>query len=204
MFRFFESIAIVDGKPRNLYFHQTRVDKTFKHFFSKYESHHLEYLLTKIELKAAPLVKCKFSYDELTFKFYQLPYVSKVFKSFILIEDDTILYSYKFVDRSYIDKYLKNSSPDEQIIFIKNKVITDSSFSNLIFFDGYRWLTPARPLLLGTMRALLLAEWRIHEEHIGTNQLHLFKSFKLINALNSIEDSPEYPISLINPEIIKV
>ena len=53
------------------------------------------------------------------------------------------------------------------------------------------------------MRASLLAEWRIHEEQIEPNQFHLFKSFKLINALNSIEDSPEYPISLIKPEIIK-
>jgi 4-amino-4-deoxychorismate lyase len=93
---------------------------------------------------------------------------------------------------------MKKIDPEQQIIFIKDGRITDSSYSNLIFYDGYRWLTPGEPLLAGTMRASLLADWKIHEEHINPNQLHLFKTFKLINALNNFEDAPEYPVSLLN------
>lgn len=202
MFRFFESIAIANGQPRNLFFHQARVDKTFKNYYPKSESHHLEYLLSKIQHTDKTLIKCKFSYDETSFKFYQLPYFIKTFKSFLLIRDDSLQYPFKFTDRTKMDSYMKKIDPDQQVIFIKNGRLTDSSFSNLIFNDGYRWLTPGDPLLAGTMRASLLADWRIHEEHINPNQLHLFKSFKLINALNTFEDAPEYPISKINTEIV--
>ena len=202
MFRFFESIAMANGIPRNLFFHQARVDKTFKHFYPKSESHHLEYLLSKLEIKNAPLVKCKFSYNDTIFKFYQSIYTKKIFTSFQMIQADTLEYSFKFTDRSSIDKLLKHIPLDHQAIFIKKKFITDSGFSNLIFFDGYRWLTPARPLLAGTMRASLLSEMSIHEENIEPKHLRLFKSFKLINALNSFENETEYPIASIQSGII--
>jgi 4-amino-4-deoxychorismate lyase len=197
MYRFFESIAIVSGKPRNLFFHQARIDRTFKHFYPNFESHHLEYLLSKIKYNEASLVKCKFSYDENTFKFYQLNYPIKKFSSFFLVTDNNLQYSYKLIDRSALDKHQDTFSPEHQFILIKNNKITDSGFSNLLFYDGYRWLTPAKPLLAGTMRASLLAELRIFEEEIEPIHLPLFKSFKLINALNSFEDAPEYPVHLI-------
>ena len=33
MFRFFESIALIDGIPRNLDYHQDRVDRTFANYY---------------------------------------------------------------------------------------------------------------------------------------------------------------------------
>jgi 4-amino-4-deoxychorismate lyase len=201
MFPFFESIAIVQGKPRNLFFHQARIERTFKHFFPKDEAHHLEYLLFKQKFVDAPLVKCKFTYNENRFAFYQLKYIPKTFKRFILIRDDHIDYPFKLTERTALDNHLKKIPAEHQYIIIKKNLVTDSSYSNLIFYDGYRWLTPAKPLLAGTMRASLLAEWKIHDEHIESRNLHLFKKFKLINALNSFEDAKEYSINLIDQNI---
>ncbi len=203
MFRFFESIAIVKGIPRNLFYHQSRIDKTFKHFYSKTESHHLDYLLSKLTKINHDFIKCKFSYSESEFKFFQLPYIQKSFKSFAIIENNSLEYSFKFTDRVELEKYAKKFSLDTQLLFSKNGMITDSSFSNLVFFDGYRWLTPKIPLLAGTMRASLLADWTIHEAEIHSHHLHTFTTFKLINALNSLEEAFEYPINLIKPEIIR-
>jgi 4-amino-4-deoxychorismate lyase len=201
MFRFFESIAILNGQARNLNFHQFRIDQTFKKFYPHTESHHLEYLLAKEIKTDHPLLKCKFSYNDKSFKFYTLPYKQKSFQGFQLIRCNNLQYDYKFTDRSNLDK-LTNLIPDEnQIIIVRNNLLTDSTFSNLIFFDNYRWLTPAKPLLEGTMRSSLLAELRIYEELISTDHLHLFKSFKLINALNSIDEAIEFPVSLISNEI---
>ncbi len=204
MFRFFESIAVLNGVPRNLFYHQSRIDRTFSHFYPKIESHHLEYLLSEIKFIEAPSIKCKFTYSDQHFKFSQLPYLQKNFKSFILIQQNTLEYDYKFLDRSKLDKISKTYYPEIQILFCKDHFLTDSSFSNLIFYDGYRWLTPSNPLLKGTMRESLLADWKIHEAEIHTDHLRYYKSFKLINALNSLDEAYEYPIELIKPDIIKI
>lgn len=197
MFPFFESIAILDGNARNLFYHQDRVNRTFKKFYPQSEPHHLEYLLHKTSLIDAPIVKIKFSYREDGYKIHQLPYSARIFKRFYLVTDNQIEYAYKYSDRKFLERHTGRLTPDEQILLIREGLITDSSFSNVIFYDGYRWLTPAKPLLEGTMRASLIADWKIHEEELIPGQLHLFKSFKLINAMLTLEESPEYPIDLI-------
>ncbi len=197
MFRFFESISIVNGIAQNLFYHQARIDHTFKQFYPKLESPYLEYLLSKEIKPSINQVKCKFSYNENTFQFLFLQYIPKTFKKFHLVYNDQINYNYKFIDRKIFDSLNRTIPNDHQILIVKNKLLTDSSFSNLAFFDGYKWITPTLPLLKGTMRESLLAELKIHEEHIKPSHLELFSKFKLINALNSLELSPEYAIHLI-------
>lgn len=197
MYPFFESIAFVNGVPRNLFFHQARIDKTFRAHYPGKDSLHLEYLLSKLEPLSAPLVKCRFSYNEEHFKILQLPYLAKSYSSFILITDDHISYQYKYTDRSWVKRLQENIDPDQQFILVKSNLLTDTAISNLLFFDGFKWVTPASPLLPGTMRASLLAELKIFEADITVNQLKYFQSFKLINALNTLETSIEYPIELI-------
>lgn len=198
MFRFFESISIINGIPQNLNYHQIRIDNTFKQFYPKLQSHHLDYLITKNVQVRYPHVKCKFSYNESSFQFFCLAYHVKLFKKFHLINDNQISYDFKYIDRKCFDHYLRTIPADHQILLIKNTLLTDSSLSNLAFYDGYRWLTPAQPLLKGTMRASLLADWKIHEELITSNHLHLFKKFKLINAMNPLDSSIEYTMDLIS------
>jgi len=44
----------------------------------------------------------------------------------------------------------------DEVVFIKNGMVTDCSIGNLLFFDGHEWITPYIPLLKGTQRAFLL------------------------------------------------
>lgn len=202
MFQFFESIAFIKGNARNITFHQERVDNTFKEFYPHAAAHQLENLLSSLIVNKAPLIKCRFTYNKTYFKCYLKPYHFKTFHSFVLIKDDSLDYNYKFTDRTLFNKHANNMNLETQILFIKNKAITDTTFTNLIFNDGLRWLTPAIPLLAGTMRSSLLESQRIYEESIEPKHLGLFKSFKLINALNSMEDAIDYPISLIQKDFI--
>lgn len=96
------------------------------------------------------------------------------------------------------DQYLRTIPSDHQLLIVKNEYLTDSSLSNLAFYDGYRWLTPLDPLLKGTMRASLIADWKIHEETIQLKHLSLFKKFKLINAMNPLDSTIEYSMDLIS------
>ncbi|MBK6546679.1 MAG: aminotransferase class IV [Saprospiraceae bacterium] len=197
MFRFFESIAILDNTPRNLYFHQLRVNKTFKYFYPGFEPFHLEYIIFNTQVNKYSKAKLKFSYNETSYKINIIQYVAKVFNTFHLITDNSIEYKFKFIDRSLLDNHLKSYPINDQIMIIKNNLITDTQYSNLVFFDGYRWLTPKNPLLPGTMRASLLADWKIHEEIIELEHFANFHSFKLINAMNTLEESYEYPMDKI-------
>lgn len=198
MFRFFESISIRDGIPQNLYYHQLRIDHTFKQFYPKIDSPHLEYLISKNVQARFPLVKCKFSYNETSHQFFCLAYNPKTYKKFHLIHDNQLSYNFKYIDRMCFDQYLRTIPSDHQLLIVKNEYLTDSSLSNLAFYDGYRWLTPQDPLLKGTMRASLIADWKIHEEAIQLKHLSLFKKFKLINAMNPLDSTIEYSMDLIS------
>ena len=82
----------------------------------------------------------------------------------------------------------KGLKENEDIIIVKNGFVTDSSFSNLIFFDGKEWYTPSTPLLKGTTRARLLNEKKITERVIKIEDIKNYKSISLINAFNEIGD----------------
>lgn len=84
----------------------------------------------------------------------------------------------------------------DDILIVKNGFVTDSSISNIIFFDGYKWVTPDTPLLKGTMRQFLLEAAEIKEETITVQNLTTFTSFRLINAMLGF-DGPEIDVSKI-------
>jgi 4-amino-4-deoxychorismate lyase len=85
----------------------------------------------------------------------------------------------------------------DDVIFIKNGYVTDASFANLVFFNGSSWITPATPLLRGTMRERLIHQGIITEQLITAENVLKMKSVKLINAMNDFDTAPEIPIERI-------
>jgi 4-amino-4-deoxychorismate lyase len=71
----------------------------------------------------------------------------------------------------------------DDILIVKNGLITDTSYSNVAFFDGQLWFTPHQPLLPGTARARLLHEGCLQEAKITLTDLHRFEKCSLINAM---------------------
>lgn len=70
--------------------------------------------------------------------------------------------------------------------------------SNLIFFDGRDWVTPANPLLKGTCRNRLLAEGSITGREIAPGDLVNYLGCKLINAMREPEEEELIPVSEIS------
>ncbi|MBP7901686.1 MAG: aminotransferase class IV [Spirochaetes bacterium] len=81
----------------------------------------------------------------------------------------------------------------DEIIILKNGMVTDSSFSNLAFYDSGKWFTPETFLLNGIMRQKLLADNIIHEKKIAVNDM---KKYEKISFINSMLDLGECCISL--------
>jgi 4-amino-4-deoxychorismate lyase len=83
-----------------------------------------------------------------------------------------------------------NDATADDILIIKNGFITDTSFSNIAFFDGTQWFTPFTYLLNGTQRQHLLRQGAIVETEITPSDLKQFRYAKLINAMLDLETSP--------------
>lgn len=124
------------------------------------------------------------------------PYEAKNITSLKIVYDNAIEYAYKFEDRSVLNNLFSQRNDCDDILIIKNGLVTDSSYSNVVFFDGARWITSAKPLLAGTMRQYLLDTGAIFEDEIRVEQISLFKKVRLINALLGF-DVPELSVSQI-------
>jgi 4-amino-4-deoxychorismate lyase len=194
MFPFFETIRYSNAKAENLFFHQQRVERTFIHYgkTTKFDLFRIDFESEAISKGAINdcVYKCKIMYDlegnfNISFELYQ----RRVIKTFTILAIGNNNYSIKFTDRTWINNYVKSVETDE-VIFVKDGLLKDASYANIVLFDGNNWVTPTNPLLLGTKRALLLSEKRIIEKEIFVNQLKDYKALKLINAMMLWDESP--------------
>ena len=195
MSQFFESIRVQDGKAHELEAHQQRINRCLQAFRGQPLS--LENIAFVTDFPKTGLYKWRVQYglDGVSQSIVS-PYKPSQLFSMSIETADHIAYQHKFEDRMAISQLL-NASEHSDIIMLKKGLITDSSYANLVFFNGQQWLTPKTPMLLGTQRAVLLAQGRILEADISPETLDRFTVFKRINALMTFETSPNLPIGLI-------
>jgi 4-amino-4-deoxychorismate lyase len=136
------------------------------------------------------IYKCRVDYDYYIHKIDFTSYKAVKIISLQLVYDDEITYHFKFADRSRLEELKKNANSDD-VIIVKKGLITDSSFSNIIFFDDKKWVTPSMPLLKGTKRQELLDKKIIFEQLIKPSDLKNFKKAKFINAMLDFDKSLE-------------
>ena len=80
---------------------------------------------------------------------------------------------------------------------MRNGAITDTSYSNVAFFDGQKYVTPDTYLLNGTRRQYLLGEGLLMQRRITPSELCRFERVVLINAMLGLEDDLSVPIGQI-------
>lgn len=193
-----ESIQILDGIPQRLNYHNDRLNRSRNLLMCSHTDIYLEdYLKIPQEFMQAQ-VKCRILYGQDIDDIEFAPYQPKRFTKFIL-QDTQIDYPLKLINRSAFQVLKDKLLPTEEIIFVKNGFITDTSFSNLVFkHNNGNWYTPEYPLLEGTQREYLLDEGIIEEVQIRPKDLKNYSHFKLINAMLNFDNFNEkYTISQI-------
>lgn len=100
-----------------------------------------------------------------------------------LVACDNLDYSYKSADRSQLQKLKEQRGDCDEIIIVKNGLLTDTSYSNIALFDGENWYTPKHPLLQGTMRESLIDQGKLRECDLKPEDLNRFLKVSLINAM---------------------
>lgn len=181
MSQFIESIAIKDGRPQNLRFHQDRVNRTFKEFFPTMSPHVLKDILTYED--NLQLIKCRVVYDARSFKVIYKPYQLPLIESVRIVHHDHIDYAFKSFDRSELKKLFKERRLCDDILIVRNGLLTDSYFANIALFDGHNWFTPDSPLLAGVKRETLIRKNELIPLKITAQDLHHFREISLINAM---------------------
>jgi 4-amino-4-deoxychorismate lyase len=113
-----------------------------------------------------------------------------------IIVDNEISYAHKFEDRHELNALYSKRELCDDILIVKQGLITDTSYANIVFKESDHWVTPTSYLLAGTMRQNLLDKKIITEDEIRVTDLARFKKFKLINAMVGF-DGPEIDVSNI-------
>lgn len=186
MIQFLETIRLADGILQQLDLHQQRVDRTLKaHYGTRIN-------LSGIRIPHAcheGVFKCRVIYDTEIREIDFQPYILRPRKIVKVVNGDDIDYPYKYADRTPINTLWHGTQADD-VIILKNGLITDSAYANIILQNGDGLFTPTRPLLCGTMRQRLLDEQAILTKDIGAAQLSDYQYIHFVNAMQPLGCQP--------------
>ncbi len=200
---FLETIRFENGRFDNLPLHRQRMETAIAEVFGKKQpvpplERVLQQALKTLSLEKNQLYKCRVVYgrkiEEATFRRYSFPQI----ESLKLVENNEIDYHLKRLDRKALNALHRQRGACDDVLIVKNGLITDTTFANVVFFDGSRWFTPAVPLLEGTRRQQLLQQGIIQTAEIRPRDLSNFSKARLINAMMRFEDGRDVDINRIS------
>ena len=142
------------------------------------------------------LFKTRIIYDSEIKKIEFVPYIMRPVQSLKLIHDNSISYKYKFLDRATLDNLFAQRAEADDILIVRDGLITDTWYANIILKKEGRWFTPDSYLLNGTMRQSLLDAGLVEEIRIGVSDLKQYQSARMINSMLGM-DGPEISINSI-------
>lgn len=128
-------------------------------------------------------------YDKEDISIEFIPYQLSHKTSYKLITID-FDYEHKFLDRTAIDALMQGIQKECELIFVKDGLITDSSIANVACFINNQWLTPKKPLLLGTTRSRLLNEKKLILADIEVEDFNKAEKIAFFNALTGFYELP--------------
>ncbi|NLK66936.1 MAG: aminotransferase [Campylobacteraceae bacterium] len=186
----FETIKIKNKKALNLEFHEARANLACKDGLKFSLAKKLEPNLSNL---SDGIYRAKLIYSQLgEFESLEIyPYTMRKFESFKLIEVN-FNYEKKYLDRSLIDKAFQKRNECDEIIMIKDGLVTDTSIANIAIFDGNSWLTPKTPLLQGTTKARLLKDGFLKPCDINVDMLLNAKKFAILNAMIEFKEIEKF------------
>jgi 4-amino-4-deoxychorismate lyase len=192
-----ETIRVSNGQPMHLGLHLHRMQASRKALFNIEDRIGLENVFSSNITHTKGIYKCRLTYGSHIHSVQFEPYTPKKISSLRMLECDDIDYGHKYADRSAIEKFFALRDPCDDILIVKNGLITDSSFCNIVVHDGTRWLTPKQPLLRGIMRQHLLNIGQVHEADIEPSEFLGMKKYRLINAMLPFDTAADHSLETI-------
>ncbi|RXJ85684.1 aminotransferase class IV family protein [Arcobacter cloacae] len=182
--KYFETIRCEDFEVFNLEYHNKRVANTIGLNINLQEY---------IYPISDELLRCKVIYDEsgiIDVLYY--PYKKREIKNFKIICEDEIDYSKKYLDRENLDKLFEKRDSCDEVIIVKNGIVTDTSIANIAIFYENLWITSTNCLLNGTTKARLIEEKKLVQKDITLEMLKKSSRMALMNAMIGFDEIEDY------------
>lgn len=192
-----ETLKLKNGKLYNLSFHQTRMNGALAELFPHSAGIDLATEIKVPENCREGLYKVRVLYGSTVEAIEIEPYHFRTIRSLKVVRHESIDYHLKYTDRQILQQLFAQREDCDDIIIVKNGLVSDAFAANLIFFDGQKWLTPNSPLLKGTQRQALLEQGIISEMELKESDISSFQKVGLINAMVSFDDMPMIPVEKI-------
>lgn len=186
--RLLETICCQDGQLMSLSFHQERVRRS-TYALGLTDFPDLQRIVIPKEAQKGRY-KCRVVYRERIEEVEFIPYYIRPVQRLALIKANHIDYACKYEDRALINAAFAERGAADDVLFVRQGLLTDTSYANIALWNGTRWLTPKQPLLRGTRRAQLLEQDRICISDIFVTDLHQFEKLALFNAMMDLEEGP--------------
>ncbi|MGM0626210.1 MAG: aminotransferase class IV [Bacteroidota bacterium] len=196
MYRFIESIRIENGEAPLLFWHQKRLTACMRQFFPGIGPHSLESLVSRYRDIKQPH-KLRIVYDRSIREISCTPYYPGRIEKFHLADAGAVSYDWKYADRSIFQEIKKGFPESDELILVKDGLVTDTSYANLAFHRGGYWYTPALPLLRGVRMTYLIKKGMLHPRSIPVDTLRHYDKFCQINAMLPIDETIRYEVSCI-------
>ena len=186
LFPVFETIAIIDGLPQNLAFHQARMDNTIEKLFQKMSVFNLEEIIQVPTEYQNVLIKCRIYYNQQDFNIILSSYQIREKINYKCVSLDDLYYTFKYTNRTIFEDIKMTK---DEVVIIQDKKVTDCRIGNLIFFKDGIWYGPKNYLLKGTQLSRLLSENRVQLKEINADEIHQYEKVMMINAMNPFDES---------------
>ena len=192
-----ETIRINQGKPDNLDAHEERINHSQLALEGVRMLATLEEIFDETPPPATGLYKARIIYNKDLYKIGYQRYKKPLIKKLQVCQIESIYYPYKFANRCKLD-CLKQKLPHQtEALIVVGERITDTTFTNLAFWTGKKWLSPKYPLLYGTRLASLIDQGLIELHDIILSQLKDFKKVRLFNSMMPWNEAIELPIDQV-------
>lgn len=196
MSRWFETIRVEFGHPKNIKWHQIRIMSTLLHHNQISEIDLHDFLKT-IVFDKNTVQRCRIDYNKNIINCVVLPYVPQPLRSLQIVETNTLEYSYKNADRSKLENLRQNKKSCDDILIAINRRITDISYANIVFRHGHNLISPITPLLRGTQLSLLVERGQVQLQEIYISDIKHFSGWIPVNALLGFSPETLRPVNSI-------
>ena len=181
---FLETIQLRDGEFCRLGFHQARMNDAFSDIYPQAESIRLKECLHQQSYPKQGLYKCRVVYNSTIQLIEFVPYTPPVISTLKIVETDILSFPFKSADRKAFQNVFAQRANCDDVLLVKDGLLTDTSYCNIALWNGENWITPLQPLVYGVNRASLLNAGVLLEENISVNEIPNYSKIRLFNAMN--------------------
>ncbi|TLU98189.1 aminotransferase class IV [Dyadobacter luticola] len=192
-----ETICVENRQLKNLSYHEARLNKTRQELWGYTDRWDLSEMLILPDCVDNEIHKCRVAYGKEIDNIKWEPYNFRTIRKIQIVHDDTIDYNYKYNNRDELNTLFAQRGDADDILIIKNGMVTDSFYCNVAFSDGSKWFTPKTYLLPGTQRAFLLDAGVIEEAEISEGDIGKYQEIRLFNAMVGWERAATLSIDAI-------